>query len=114
MADVRGKAQFFRVFKCAAEHEDEGDRFFARHAEWMERTYPTAGDKELLQYTVSKCADGAGNVLFLLTETYETQSGVENHIRLAHENESVLSLLTAFMATCDTVIGGSGDVVHTL
>jgi hypothetical protein len=103
------------AFKCAAEHEAEGDRFFARHAEWMERTHPKECDKALLQYTVSKRLDGEGNVSFL-AEVYETSAGVENHSRLAHENEAEPSMadLTALVDKCETIGFGASDVVHSL
>lgn len=118
MADFTGKAHYFMAFKCAAEHEAEGDRVFARHAEWMERTHPKEGDEALLQYTVSKRLDGEGNVLFLLSEVYETPAGIENHYHLAHEEEEgsgyVLPLYRAFRAKCETIGHGASDVVHSL
>jgi len=116
VADFTGKAQFFLALKCAAEHEAEGDRVFARHAEWMERTHPKEGDTALLQYTVSKRLDGEGNVLFLLAEVYETSAGVENHSRLAHEDEKdsdVIGLM-ALVNKCETIGFGASDVVHSL
>jgi len=116
VADFTGKAQFFLALKCAAEHEAEGDRVFARHAKWMERTHPTEGDKALLQYTVSKRLDGEGNVLFLLAEVYETSAGVENHSRLAHEDEedSDVASLLALVDKCEAIGFGASDVVHSL
>ena len=116
MADVTGKAQFFLALKCAAEHEAEGDRLFARHAQWMEQTHPREGDKALLQYTVSKRLDGEGNVLFLLAEVYETSAGVENHSRLAHGDEAAsdLASLMALVEKSETIGFGASDVVHSL
>jgi hypothetical protein len=118
MADFTGKAQYFLALKCASEHEAEGDRFFARHAEWMERTHPKEGHKALLQYTVSKRLDGKGNVLYLLAEVYETSAGVENHSRLAHEDEAgsglILPSFRALLEKCETIGSGASDVVHSL
>ena len=116
VADFTGKAQFFLALKCAAEHEAEGDRFFAQHAQWMERTHPKEGDTALLQYTVSKRLDGEGNVLFLLAEVYETSAGVENHSRLAHENkrEPEMASLRALVDKSETIGFGASDVVHSL
>ena len=118
MANFTGKAQFFLALKCAAEHEAEGDRFFARHAEWMERTHPKEGDKALLQYTVSKRLDGEGNLLYLLAEVYETAAGVENHSRLAHEDEEnsgqIVPSLRALLEKRETIGFGASDVVHSL
>lgn len=87
MADYTVKAQFFVAFRCPADQEAEGDRVFADHLAWMERTHPKEGDEALLQYTVSKNYDDEGNVQSLLAEVYETTAGVENHSRLAHEDE---------------------------
>lgn len=86
-----------------------------RHAQWMERTHPKEGDKALLQYTVSKRLDGEGNVLFLLAEVYETSAGVENHSRLAHEDEEDLGPgFWALVDKCETIGFGASDVVHSL
>jgi hypothetical protein len=116
VADFTGKAQFFVAFKCSAEHEAEGDRFFAQHAQWMERTHPKEGDTALLQYTVSTRLDGEGDVLFLLAEVYETSAGVENHSRLAHENEGEpdMASLRALVDKSETIGFGASDVVHSL
>ncbi|WP_062381361.1 hypothetical protein [Demequina pelophila] len=116
MADYTGKAQFFAAFRCPEEHEAEGDRIFASHVAWMERTHPREGDLALLQYMVSKSHDGQGNVQFLLAEVYETAAGVENHSRLAHadEQDSNLPALLAFREKCETIGWGSADVVHSL
>ena len=118
MADFTGKAQYFLALKCAAEHEAEGDRFFPRHAEWMERTHPKEGDKARLQYTVSKRLDGEGHVLYLLAEVYETSAGVENHSRLARKDEEesgqILPSLRALMSKCETIGSGASDVLHSL
>jgi hypothetical protein len=115
VADFKGKAHFFVAFKCAVEHEAEADRFFAHHAEWMERTHPKEGDEALLQYTVSKRLDGKGHVLFLLAEVYETAAGVENHSRLAHEDEEgVLSPFRALVDKCETIGFGASEILHSL
>lgn len=116
MPDYTGKAQFFVAFRCSAEHEAEGDRLFADHAAWMHRTHPKEGDEALLQYTVSKNHDENGNVQYLLAEVYETRAGVENHFRLAHEDEEASGLphLLAFTDKCETIGWGAADVAHSL
>jgi|GEM_PF-3326588 len=116
MADYTGKAQFFAAFRCAAEHEAEGDRVFAHHAAWIERTHPTEGDEALLQYMVPKSHDANGNVQFLLAEVYETQAGVAHHSRLAHadQEDSRLPDLVAFKEKCEVIGWGPADVAHSL
>ncbi len=114
--DYTGKAQFFAAFKCPPEHEAEGDRFFAHHAEWMARTHPREGDKALLQYTVTKGTDEEGNIIFLLYEVYETMAGVANHSKIAHDDEedSRVNDLFAWSDKCETIGGASGEVLHSL
>lgn len=115
MADFTGEAQFFVAFRCPAEHEAEGDRVFADHVAWMERTHPKEGD-EALQYTVSKQHDDDGNGQYPLAELYETTAGVDNHRRLAHEDEedSGVRVLLAFADKCETIGWGAADVAHSL
>ncbi len=116
MSEKPGTAQFSMAYRCPLEHEAEGDRFFANHAEWMRRTHPTEGDEALLHYTVSKQRDDDG-VRFLLCETYATMAGAENHSRLAvidqEEGGTQLADFHAFAAKCDT-IGGRSEMLHTL
>jgi hypothetical protein len=114
VTDYRGKGQFFIAFNCPAEHEAEGDGFFARHAQWMERTHPKAGDLALLQYTVSKSSDDDGNVLFLLAETYQTTAGIDNHRKLAHDDAPLLADLYSFRDKCQTIGWGDAEVLHSL
>jgi hypothetical protein len=70
--NYKGKAQLSYIIIAPAELEAEGDRFFKHQAEWVEKTHHRAGDKALLQYTVSKSIDGTGNIIYVLTEVYET------------------------------------------
>ena len=116
MADYTGRAHFFVAFRCPAEHEADGDSVFAQHAEWMERTHPKDGDKALLQYTVSKSHDDEGNVLFLLSEVYETKAGIDNHRKLAHDDEedSRVNDLLALADKCQTIGWGDAEVLHSL
>ena len=116
MADYTGKAQFLWTFKCPPEHETEGDRFFAHHADWMERTHPREGDEALLQYIVTKATDDEGSIIFLLYEVYETMAGVENHSKLAHDDEedSRVNDLIAFSRKCEVIGAARGKVLHSL
>ena len=72
-----------------SELEAEGDRIFKSHAEWMERTHYREGEKALLQYNVSKRPDDNGNIIFALTEVYETVAGIEGHHELGSQWETV-------------------------
>ncbi len=117
VADYTGTAQFFAAFKCPPEHEGEGDQILAHHAEWVARTHPREGDNALLQYTVTKGTDEYGNIVFLLYEVYATMAGVENHTRIAldDEEDSRVRDLIAWADKCDgSIRGATGEVLHSL
>jgi hypothetical protein len=89
----KGKTQLTFVISCPPALEAEGDRLFALHAKWMEKTHHREGDKALLSYSVSKASElsnpmdtssaPTGNVCFILTEVYETEAGVADHFEQA-------------------------------
>jgi hypothetical protein len=114
MTDNTGRAQFFIAFHCAAEHEAEGDEFFAHHAAWIERTHPKDGDLALLQYNVSKSKSADGTVAFLVAEVYETPAGIANHRKLAHDDEddSRVKDLGAFADKCLSTIGWTDATIE--
>ena len=82
-----GKTQLTIAVDSPAELEVEGDRIFKQHAAWMEKSHYREGDKALLQYNVAKSPGVDGNVIFLLTEVYETVAGKDNHIEQAQGDE---------------------------
>ena len=82
-----GKAQLTIIIDSPAELEAEGDRIFKQHAAWMEKSHYREGEKALLQYNVAKIPGDNGNVIFVLTEVYETVAGIDDHIEQAHEDE---------------------------
>ena len=104
-----GKAQFSFTIVTPAELEVEGDRVFKLHAEWMVKTHHREGDKALLQYNVSKSSDSNGNIIFVLTEVYETAAGIEDHRKQAHEAE-FFGDFRKWLNQCQ-VIGGEDEVV---
>ena len=107
--DYKGKAQTSYTIVAPASLEAEGDHVFKVHAEWMKKTHYREGDKALLQYTVAKSSDSDGNVLFVLTEVYETVAGIEDHREQAH-GADWYSEFTKWASQCQ-VIGGGDDVV---
>ena len=77
------------VFTATPDQVAEGDRLFASHAPWMERTHPREGDLALLHYNVVKGPElsnpldpysrPTGNTCFVLDEVYETPAGLDDH-----------------------------------
>jgi hypothetical protein len=88
-----GKIQLTIIATCPPHLVEEGDRIFASHGPWMERTHHRDGEKALLSYTVSKApelsnpmdpdSEPTGNTCFILTEIYESEAGVADHFALA-------------------------------
>lgn len=108
-----GKAQLSLIIVAPAELEAEGDRIFNSHAEWMVRTHYREGEKALLQYNVAKRADDDGNIVFTLTEVYETVAGIESHHELGAKWKSVGDWVKWLKQCQDTVVGGV-QIMHSL
>lgn len=82
--NYKGKAQLTMIIDSPAELEAEGDRIFSQHVAWMEKSHYREGEKALLQYNVAKSPGDNGNIIFILTEVYETADGIDDHIEQAH------------------------------
>lgn len=84
-----GKIQLAYVIVAPPEEVEEGDRLFRSHAPWMEATHHRIGEKALLSYNLSKAPElsnpldassaPTGNTCFILSEVYESESGVTEH-----------------------------------
>jgi hypothetical protein len=108
-----GKAQFSLIIIAPAELEAEGDRMFSLHAAWMEETHYREGEKALLQYTVAKRSDDDGNIIFVLTEVYETMAGVEDHYEQFSHCEW-RDDWQKFTGQCQVTYGGGASIIHSL
>ena len=77
--DYTGKTQLTVTIVSPAELENEGDRIFKSHAEWMKRIHYRDGDKALLQYNVTKSAEEDGKITYVLVEVYRSAAGLQDH-----------------------------------
>ena len=85
----QGKTQITFIFTVGPDQVEEGDRIFASHADWMERTHHREGDLALLHYNVVKGAElsnqldpssePTANTCYALSEVYETPAGLVDH-----------------------------------
>ncbi len=85
----QGKTQLTFIFTATPDLTAEGDRLFASHAQWMERSHHREGELALLHYSVVKGPElsnpldpssaPTGNTCFVLDEVYESPAGVEDH-----------------------------------
>ena len=111
--NYKGKVQLLYTIIAPAELEAEGDRLFKLHAEWVEKTHYREGDKALLQYNVAKSTNEAGNVIFSLTEVYETTAGSEDHSKQFHEADFSANFYE-WTGKCQVIVGWNQAVVHSL
>ena len=111
--DYREKAQLTIVIKAPAELEAEGDRIFAMHGPWMQKTHYREGDKALLQYNVAKSRGEDGDVFFVLTEVYETPAGIDDHIAQA-QDDAHHAPFVEWMGKCETTFIREATIVNSL
>ena len=111
--DYRGNVTLTIIIDSPAELEAEGDRIFQQHAAWMAESHYREGDKELLQYNVAKSPGENGNVIFVLSEVYATQAGIDDHIAQA-QGDAHHPLLAAWMGKCKVTFVRSAEIKHSL
>ena len=120
----KGKTQITIIFTATPELVEEGDRIFASHAAWMERTHHREGDKALLIYNVIKgpelsnpldpSSEPTGNTSYVLTEVYESPAGVADHWSQAVENWQDINALMDWAGKCTVTTVHGSPVVQSL
>ena len=119
-----GKTQITIVWIVPPEHVSEGDRLFASHAAWMEKTHPRDGELALLRYNIIKAPElekpldptsaPTGNTMFVLDEMYETQAGLDNHWREGAATWEDLGALAEWSNNCNVITAHNGVAVQGL
>ncbi len=119
-----GKTQVTIIFIAPPELVEEGDRIFASHAAWMERTHSREGELALLRYNIIKApelkvpfnpsSEPTGNTMFVLDEMYETQAGLDNHWKQGAENWEDHGALWQWANKCKVITAHNGKAVQGL
>jgi len=119
-----GKVRFLVTFTCPGDLEAEGDRIFKSHIAWMQPVHHHEGPKALLSYDVSKTPElsdpftldskPTGNVIFVLTEVYETDAGVVDHFEQSKASWKDFAAWNAFADTCKTTKVGAAKIFNSL
>jgi hypothetical protein len=120
----KGKTQIGFIFTVAPDLVAEGDRFFASHAAWMEKTHHREGELALLLYNVVKGAElsnpldpssaPTGNTNFTLTEVYATPAGLEDHWKQSAENWQDFNALMEWAGKVKVAVLHGSPVIHSL
>lgn len=119
----KGKTQITFIFTATPDQKGEGDRLFASHAEWMERTHHRDGEFKMLLYNVVKGPELSNsldpsskpteNTCFVLTEVYENPSGLAEHWKSAGTWQDFHAFVKWAGSVKLSVLHGS-PVIHSL
>lgn len=119
-----GKTHLTFVIIAPPDQVAEGDRIFASHGPWMKSTHHREGDKAMLSYEVSKSpeltnpmdpgSEPTGNTVFVLTEVYESDAGVQDHFQQASTNWSEFDALGEWLGKCRIVGAPAARIINSL
>lgn len=119
-----GKTQITFIFTASPDLAPEGDRLFASHAEWMEKTHHRDGDLALLTYNVVRGSELSNkldptsaptdNTSFVLTEVYETPAGLEDHWKQGQESWEDFGAFVDWAQEVDVAVLHGSPVVQSL
>ena len=120
----KGNVQLTIVITAGPDQVAEGDRIFADHIGWLEKTHHRDGDKALLIYDVSKAdelsnpldptSEKTGNVHFILAEVYASQAGVDDHFQQAQEGWAEFPNFMKWVGDCKSTIIPSAPIFNSL
>jgi hypothetical protein len=120
----KGKIQLMLLIVAPPDQAEEGDRLFRSHAPWMEATHHREGDKALLSYNVSKAPElsnpmdsnsaPTGNTCFILSEIYETEAGVADHMEQAESSWQDFPDVVKWMEKCTVMGAPAAPIINSL
>ena len=85
----------------------------------MEATHHRSGEKALLAYNVAQAPEldedeqATGKVVFVLTEIYESQAGVDDHMQQADDSWDEWQNFQQWMGGCEVRVS-TGPITHSL
>jgi len=120
----KGKIQLIYIITAPADQEVEGDRLFRSHGPWMEATHHRDGEKALLSYNLSKLPElsnpmdpastPTGNICYILSEIYETEAGVTDHMQRAESSWQEFPDLVKWMEKCTVTGVPTAQIINSL
>jgi hypothetical protein len=118
------KVQLTAIIIAPPDQVKEGDRIFRDHPAWLEATHHRTGPKALLSYNVAKAPElsnpmdlssaPTGNTSFVLTEIYETEAGVADHIQQSMASWKDFPALGQWMEKCRVTIVAAAPIINSL
>ncbi len=120
----KGKTQLMLLIISPPDQAEEGDRLFRSHAPWMEATHHRDGDKALLSYNLSRTPElsnpmdpssaPTGNTCFILSEIYETEAGVADHLQQAESSWQEFPEIVKWMEKCTVMGASAAPIINSL
>ncbi len=120
----KDKIQLIYVIVTPPDQVDEGDRIFRSHGKWMEATHYRNGEKALLSYNLSKAPElsnpmdpnsaPTGNTCFILSEIYETEAGVVDHMQRAESSWQDFPDVVTWMEKCNVTGVPAAKIINSL
>ena len=120
----KGKYHLNVIFTVPEDKVAEGDRLFASHGPWMEKSHPREGELALHSYNISKGPElsnpldpssaPTGNTIFVLDEVYESEAAVANHWKLGAETWEDFPAFVAWAGEVTVTSQHRGGVVNSL
>ncbi len=119
-----GKTQITFIFTVNPDQVAEGDRLFASHAAWMEKSHYRDGDLALLRYNVAKgpevsnpldpSSEPTDNTCFVLTEVYESPAGLADHWKQGSEDWRDFGAFIAWASSVNGAVLHGSPVIYSL
>ena len=120
----KGKTQISFIFTAPPDLVAEGDRIFASHAAWMEKTHHRDGELALLLYNVVKGPElsipmdpssaPTGNTNFTLTEVYANPAGLADHWKQGAESWQDFNAVMAWAGKVKVSVLHGSPVTYSL
>lgn len=120
----KGKVLLNYVITTSEDQVAEGKRLFASHGPWMEKTHPREGEKALINYDVAiapelsnpmdTSSEPTGRTVFVLTEVYASEAGVQHHFELANSSWEDFGALQEWLGRCEVTGFPAGGIVNSL
>jgi len=120
----KGKTQVTFVFTASPDLTADGDRIFASHADWMEKTHHRDGDLALLHYNIAKGpelsnpldpnSEPTGNTCFTLEEVYESPAGLDDHWKQGQDTWPDFGAFVEWAGNVDVAVLHGSPVIHSL
>lgn len=112
------------MFIASPENQAEGERIFASHAKWMEKTHHKDGDLAMLSYNFAKSPEFSnpldpstkptGNIVYTICEVYKNPAGVTDHWKQGQATWSDFGALMTWIGKVKLTIMHGSPIEYSL